>query len=138
MADTYSKEVRSYTMSRIRSVNTKPEITVRKFLFSKGLRYRIHDKKLPGKPDIVLPKFKTIILVHGCFWHGHEGCKKFVIPKSNTAYWSNKIERNKVRDTKNAAELSKLGWRIYTIFECQLKNSLNATLAEMLKYIQKK
>jgi len=92
MADVHTKEVRSYNMSQIRSKNTKPELVVRRYLFAKGFRYRLHSKDLPGKPDIVLPKYRTVIFVHGCFWHGHEGCKYFGIPKTNTEWWVNKIK----------------------------------------------
>ena len=96
--DNHTKEVRSYNMSRIRSVNTKPEEIVRKYLFSKGLRFRKNVKKLSGKPDIVLPKYKTVIFVNGCFWHGHQGCRYFVMPKSNTEYWYKKLNHNIERD----------------------------------------
>lgn len=109
-------------MSQIKSANTKPEIVVRKFLFSKGYRYRLHDKKLPGKPDIVLPGLKTLIFVNGCFWHDHENCKYFVIPKTRTDWWLEKIEKNKKSDQQSLIKLSELGWKIFTIFECELKS----------------
>jgi len=108
-------------MSRIRSKDTKPEIIVRKFLFSRGFRYKLHDKSLPGKPDIVLPKYKTVILIHGCFWHGHEGCKYFVVPKTRTEWWTDKIKRNSVNDLKSCNGLQALGWKTITIWECDLK-----------------
>ena len=98
-------------MSQIKGKDTKPEILVRKFLFSKGFRYRLHDKQLPGKPDIVLPKFKAVIFVHGCFWHGHKGCKYFVVPKTRTAWWLQKINHNKVLDEKNIKALRQVSWR---------------------------
>ena len=98
MMDVHSKETRSYNMSRIRSKNTKPEEIVRKHLFSLGFRYRKNDKRYPGTPDIVLPKYKTVIFINGCFWHGHSGCKYFVVPKSNTEFWQNKIAANIARD----------------------------------------
>ena len=101
MTDVHEPEVRSYNMSRIRSKDTKPELIVRKFLFSKGYRYRLNVKSLPGKPDIVLPKYKTVIFVHGCFWHGHEGCKYFVVPKTRTKWWLEKINRNKQKEKEN-------------------------------------
>jgi DNA mismatch endonuclease (patch repair protein) len=123
MTDVHSKETRSFNMSRIRSKNTKPEIAVRKFLFSKGFRYRLHDKKLPGKPDIVLPKYKTIIFIHGCFWHGHEACKYYVIPKTNTDWWVNKINTNSNNDRRAEEALLTKGWNIITIWECELKAS---------------
>lgn len=137
MADNHSAEVRSYNMSRIKSKDTKPEIIVRKYLFSKGLRYRIHDKKLPGKPDIVLPKYKTVIFVQGCFWHNHEGCSRAVIPKSRVEYWLPKIERNKTRDIENADKLTATGWKVLTIFECELKpKKAPAYLEELLSQIK--
>ncbi len=109
-------------MSRIRSKDTKPEMLVRKFLFSKGYRYRLHDKKLPGKPDIVLPKYRTVIFIHGCFWHGHEGCRYFVVPKTRTEWWLNKINGNIINDAKSVELLKQLGWNIITLWECDLKD----------------
>lgn len=120
MADNHSKEIRSMNMSRIRSTNSKPEEIVRKYLFSKGFRYRKNVKKLPGCPDIVLPKYKTVIFVNGCFWHKHD-CPRFVWPSSNQDYWIPKIQRNIERDRLNAAELQKKGWHIITVWECELK-----------------
>lgn len=119
--DNHTKEVRSYNMSRIRSKDTKPEEMVRKYLFSKGLRYRKNVKDLPGKPDIVLSKYKTVIFVNGCFWHGHEGCRYFVMPKSNTEYWNDKIENNIKRDILTYKKLSEMGWKIVVVWECELK-----------------
>jgi DNA mismatch endonuclease (patch repair protein) len=124
MPDVHSKEVRSYNMSRIKGKNTKPEIIVRKFLFSMGFRYRINDSKLPGKPDIVLRKYLTVIFVNGCFWHGHEMCRKFVAPKNNSDWWLNKISDNKKRDHKNNLSLKNAGWNVITIWECQLHSSV--------------
>lgn len=121
MADVHTKEVRSYNMSQIRSKNTKPEVIVRKYLFAKGFRYRLHSKNLPGKPDIVLPKYRTVLFVHGCFWHGHEGCKYFVVPKTKTAWWLNKINSNKDNDAKAVKALKKEGWKIINVWECTLK-----------------
>lgn len=121
MADVHTPAQRSFNMSRIKSKDTKPELLVRKFLFKHGFRYRLHDKKLPGKPDIVLPKYKTLIFVHGCFFHGHEGCKYFVVPKTRTDWWLNKINGNKRKDAENEAQLIAAGWKIITIFECELK-----------------
>lgn len=115
MADVHSPETRSYNMSRIRNKNTKPEELVRKYLFFKGFRYRKNDSRLPGKPDIVLPKYKTVIFVNGCFWHGHEGCKYFVWPKNNPEYWKEKIGGNIVRDKKNHRLLEEQGWRVINI-----------------------
>lgn len=121
MADVHSKEVRSYNMSRIKGKDTKPEMLVRKFLHGQGFRYRLHDKKLPGKPDIVLPMYKTVIFIHGCFWHGHEGCKYFVVPKSRTEWWLNKINSNIANDIRVCETLQKEGWKILVLFECDLK-----------------
>lgn len=121
MADVHNKQTRSYNMSMIRSKDTKPEIIVRKFLFGNGFRYKLHDKMLPGKPDLVLPKYKTVTFIHGCFWHGHEGCKYFVVPKTRTKWWLKKINRNKQLDTENSGKLKKLGWKILTVFECKLR-----------------
>jgi DNA mismatch endonuclease (patch repair protein) len=107
MADVHNKQTRSYNMSRIKGKNTKPEILVRRFLFANGFRYRLNDKKLPGKPDIVLPKYKTVIFVNGCFWHGHNECSYFVIPKTRTEWWLNKINKNREADADNFFRLKK-------------------------------
>ena len=123
MADNHSKEIRSMNMSHIRSTNSKPEEIVRKYLFSKGLRYRKNVRTLPGKPDIVLPKYKTIVFVNGCFWHRHD-CGRFVMPSSNTEYWEKKINGNIERDKTNIALLEEQGWRVIVIWECQLKNKV--------------
>ena len=121
MADVHSKEVRSYNMSRIKSKDTKPEMLVRRFLHANGFRYRLHVKDLPGKPDIVLPKYKTVIFVHGCFWHGHKGCKYFVVPKTRTQWWLNKINTNIANDKKAFRALQKEGWKIINLWECKTK-----------------
>lgn len=121
MADVHTPEQRSYNMSRIRGKDTKPEELVRKYLFSQGFRYRKNDARLPGKPDIVLPKYRTVIFVNGCFWHAHEGCKYFVWPKNNADCWKKKIESNVKRDVKNYQLLRDLGWKVLTIWECELK-----------------
>ncbi|MEK7291003.1 MAG: DNA mismatch endonuclease Vsr [Planctomycetota bacterium] len=121
MTDVHNKKTRSYNMSMIRSKDTKPEIIVRKFLFGSGFRYKLHDKMLPGKPDLVFPKYKTAVFIHGCFWHGHEGCKYFVVPKTRKKWWLEKINRNKQLDTENFRKLKKLGWKILTVFECKLR-----------------
>lgn len=124
MADVLTPEQRRYNMSRIRSQNTKPEELVRKYLFSQGFRYRKNDVRLPGKPDIVLPKYKTVIFVNGCFWHGHNGCRYFVWPKSNEEFWKNKIESNISRDDMNFNLLRQLGWNVIIIWECELKKAV--------------
>ena len=121
MADVHDKATRSRNMSAIKGKDTKPEVWLRKELFSRGFRYRLHRKDLPGKPDIVLPRFKTVIFVNGCFWHGHEGCRYFKIPSSNTDFWREKLERNKARDQKNYGRLRSEGWRVVTVWECQIK-----------------
>lgn len=137
MTDVHDIKTRSYNMSQIRSKNTKPELIVRKFLFSEGFRYRIHYKKLPGKPDIVMPKYKTVIFVHGCFWHGHEGCKYFVIPKSRTEWWQNKIENNKKRDINHIIKLISEGWNVIVIYECELKRTeIEITLKRLIKQLR--
>ncbi|MES2516260.1 MAG: DNA mismatch endonuclease Vsr [Bacteroidota bacterium] len=138
MADNHSKEIRSFNMSRIRSKNTKPELLVRKFLFSNGFRYRLHDKKLPGKPDIVMPKYKTVIFVHGCFWHGHENCVKSSIPKTRTDWWFNKINLNKINDLKHQRSLIESGWRVIYIWTCQLnKLTFSETLNRCIKELKR-
>ena len=123
MADNHSKEVRSMNMSHIRSTNSKPEEIVRKYLFSKGFRYRKNVKKLPGCPDIVLPKYKTVIFVNGCFWHKHD-CPRFVWPSSNQDYWRPKILGNVERDKKNAGQLRSQGWNVIVVWECELKKTV--------------
>jgi DNA mismatch endonuclease (patch repair protein) len=121
MADVHSKETRSYNMSRIRSSNTKPEELVRKYLFSRGLRYRKNDKRYPGKPDMIFPKYRTAVFVNGCFWHKHIGCRWFVLPKSNTEFWETKLENNRQRDERNIARLRADGWNVIVVWECELK-----------------
>ena len=108
-------------ISRIRSKDTKPEIVVRSYLFSKGLRFRKNDKRYPGSPDIVLPKYKTVVFVHGCFWHLHNNCKYAVMPKSNVDFWKKKLYGNKERDERNQKELESMGWNVITVWECELK-----------------
>lgn len=136
MADVHDKETRSYNMSKIRGKDTKPEMIVRKFLHSMGFRYRLHDKKLPGKPDIVLPKYKTVINIHGCFWHGHEGCKYFVIPKTRTEWWMEKIMNTKNKDLANYQKLNEEGWKIIVIWECELKTKLEDTLNNLIETLK--
>jgi DNA mismatch endonuclease (patch repair protein) len=119
--DTLTPENRSRLMSRIRSEDTKPELIVRSMLHRMGFRFRIHRKDLPGRPDIVLPKHKKVVLVHGCFWHGHL-CKIAPGPKSNTAYWSPKIETNRSRDQRNRTALIDLGWRVLELWECEIRD----------------
>ncbi|MCC8014037.1 MAG: very short patch repair endonuclease [Eubacterium sp.] len=122
MADNHSKEVRSMNMSHIRSKDSKPEEKVRKYLFSRGLRYRKNDRRFPGCPDLVFPKYKTIVFVNGCFWH-HHNCSRFVWPASNTEYWHRKIDKNVERDAQNTHILKEHGWNVITIWECELKGT---------------
>lgn len=125
-------------MSQIKGKNTKPELMVRKFLHSKGLRFKIHDKNLPGKPDIVLPKYKTVVEVNGCFWHGHKNCKFFKLPHTNEKYWKEKIETNRLRDKVNKKKLKALGWKLIVIWECSLKKGrMESTLNKLTKAILK-
>ena len=132
MADIKSKEERSYNMSRIRGKDTKPETLVRKYLFSRGFRYRKNDRRLPGTPDIVLSKYKTVIFVNGCFWHGHQGCKYFVWPKNNADFWKTKIETNIQRDKAKQSKLREMGWKVIVIWECQLRSEFrDHTLTEL-------
>ena len=136
MADNHSKEIRSMNMSHIRSKNSKPEEIVRKYLFSKGFRYRKNVKDLPGKPDIVLPKYKTVIFVNGCFWHKHD-CPRFVWPSSNKDYWIPKIRKNAERDIENKRHLNELGWNVFTVWECQLKaGAAEETLMNLSEWIR--
>jgi DNA mismatch endonuclease Vsr len=137
MADVHSPEIRSYNMSQIKCKGTKPEELVRKYLFSKGFRYRKNCARLPGKPDIVLSKYKTAIFVNGCFWHKHEGCKYFVWPKNNAEFWRKKIESNTERDAHNYEYLTQLGWKVLIIWECELKKSVaEVTLKRIIQNLQ--
>ena len=124
MTDTLTPEERSKRMSRIRSRDTKPELALRSALHRLGFRFRVNVRDLPGKPDIVLPKYRTVIFVHGCFWHRHEGCKIASTPKSNTAFWKEKFERNVARDRSAATKLAELGWKVIVAWECELKTKL--------------
>lgn len=132
MADVHSPETRSFNMSQIKGKNTKPEERVRRYLFSHGFRYRKNVSTLPGKPDIVLPKYKTCIFVNGCFWHKHEGCRYFVWPKNNAEFWKKKIAGNVERDLRQQNELRLLGWNVVVIWECELKKDrFNETMASV-------
>jgi DNA mismatch endonuclease (patch repair protein) len=122
MTDVHSPQTRSYNMSRIRSRDTRPEMQLRRWLFSRGFRYRLHDKKLPGNPDIMLPKYHTAIFVHGCYWHGYEGCRYFVMPKTRTEWWKEKIQQNRERDERAVASLKEMGWNPIVVWECELKD----------------
>lgn len=121
-------------MAAIKCKDTKPEMIVRKFLWHRGFRYLLNDRRLPGKPDLELKKYRTCIFVNGCFWHGHEGCKYYTIPKSNTEFWINKIKRNKERDSNVQQELALMGWHCITIWECELKPNVREKTLESLEY----
>lgn len=132
MTDVHDSKTRSYNMSQIKSKNTKPEIFVRKYLHSKGLRFRLHNNKLPGKPDLTLPKYHTVIFVNGCFWHGHNGCKYFTLPKTRTEWWKEKIEETRKRDQSAKSLLKEKGWRVLVIWECDLKqDKRNITMSNI-------
>ena len=131
MVDTLTPAQRSERMSRIRSANTKPEVALRKALHRLGFRFRLHGRRLPGKPDIILPKYRTVIFVHGCFWHRHEGCKTATTPKSNTEFWLEKFDRNSVCDAAMAEELKWSGWRVIVAWECDIGSSEKVTARSM-------
>jgi DNA mismatch endonuclease (patch repair protein) len=122
VVDQVSRERRSWNMGRIRSDDTRPELEVRSMLHRMGYRFRLHAQDLPGKPDIILPRHRTVVFVHGCFWHQHPGCRRANVPKSNKQYWTVKLERNTRRDRVNIRSLRKLGWRVLVVWECELKN----------------
>ncbi len=131
--DKMTKEQRHKCMSAIKSRDTKPELIVRKYLFRLGFRYRLNHSRLPGHPDIVLRKYRTVVFVNGCFWHGHEGCNLYSMPKTNTEFWKNKIQRNIQRDREERLKLASMGWHSITIWECQLKPAHRAqTLASLV------
>ena len=133
MSDIFSKRKRSEIMSKISGRETKPEIEVRKFLFANGFRYRKNDRRYPGKPDIVLPKYKTVIFVHVCFWHGHN-CPAGKLPETNKDFWQNKINENKKRDARNIEDLGQMGWNVIVIWQCEMKNKkLRTAKLENLK-----
>lgn len=136
MTDVHDKHTRSYNMSMIKGKDTKPEMLVRKFLHGKGLRYSLYNKNLPGKPDLCFKKYKTVVFVNGCFWHGHDGCKYFKLPKTRTEWWLNKINVTKARDQLNLNSLLNLGWKVITVWECELKADPEARLNKLLKEIQ--
>ena len=132
--DKLTKEQRHRCMSAIKGKNTKPELLVRKFLFSRGFRYRLNYPRLPGHPDLVLRKYRTVIFVNGCFWHGHQGCKYYTLPKTNIEFWKNKIERNRNRDLAERQKIVSMGWHCITIWECQLKPKVRQQTLEALVY----
>ena len=132
--DKLSAEQRHRNMAAIHATDTKPEMIVRKYLFSHGFRYRLNHRRLPGRPDIVLRKYRTCIFVNGCFWHGHEGCRYFKMPKSNTEFWTAKVERNRERDKRVQRELAVMGWHCITVWECELKPKVRERTLESLEY----
>lgn len=127
-------EQRHRNMAAIRSINTKPELVVRKYLWSRGFRYRLNNPRLPGHPDLVLRKYRTCIFVNGCFWHGHENCKFFKMPKTNTYFWQKKITRNRERDREEQQQLARMGWHCITIWECELKKDKRDKTLESLAF----
>lgn len=136
MADKITSEKRSWNMRQIKSKDTKIEILVRQWIFARGFRFRKNDKRYPGKPDIVLPKYKTVIFINGCFWHRHEGCKYATTPKSRTEFWLDKFNRNISNDIKNRKELEAHGWHVITVWECELKkNVFEETMSRIEKQI---
>lgn len=134
MSDHLTIEQRHKNMAAIRSRDTKPEMVVRKFLWSRGFRYRVNNPRLPGHPDIVLRKYHTCIFVNGCFWHGHEGCKYYRVPKTNTEFWERKISRNRERDREEQKQLARMGWHCITVWECELKGERREKTLESLEY----
>jgi len=138
MADVHDKATRSYNMSRIKGTDTRPEMLVRKFLHANGFRYLLHNKKLPGKPDLTLPGYKTVIFINGCYWHGHKGCRYFVVPKTRTEWWLEKINSTIERDKMKISELEKEGWKVKTLWECELKPEYRLkTLDDLMVFLRK-
>lgn len=137
-SDIFTKEKRSQIMSKVGSKDTKPEKLVRSALHRLGYRFRLHDKKLPGKPDLVLPKYKTVIFVHGCFWHQHSGCGKASIPRTNRAFWQEKLEKNVIRDRKVNVQLTEMGWNVITVWECDVKKHLSEVIGEIDNSLKKR
>ena len=136
MADRISPEHRSWNMSRIKGKDTKIEVMVRQYLFHYGFRFRKNDKRYPGKPDVILPKYKTAIFVHGCFWHRHEGCKLATTPKTRTEFWMEKFAKNVANDKKHYEELQKMGWNVIVIWECELENDFEGTMQKIMHNIK--
>ena len=137
MSDKLTPEKRSWNMSRIKGKDTKIEVEVRKYLFSKGYRFRKNDKRYPGKPDIVLPKYHVAIFVHGCFWHRHEGCKDATTPKTRTEFWLEKFDKNVKNDQIKQEKLRELGWKVIVIWECELKRNFQETMDKVEKELNR-
>ena len=129
--DCYDKSTRSRVMRSVHGKNTSPEIYVRKMFFKAGFRYRLHYAKLPGKPDIIFPKYKTVVFVNGCFWHQHPGCKRATIPSTNRAYWDKKLKRNVERDADEIRQLKKAGWKVFVIWECEIQAKTNCCIKKL-------
>ena len=137
MADRLSPQQRHHCMSNINSSSTKPEMKLRKELWKQGFRYRINDKRLPGSPDIVLPKYRSVVFIHGCFWHGHKDCPRYVVPKTNTEFWVNKVARNQKRDEEKWRQLEAKGWSVIIVWECELeKKNLASTISRVKDEIE--
>lgn len=137
MPDIFTPEQRHHVMSQIHSSSTKPELRLRYALWRLGFRYRINDKRLPGSPDIVLPRYRTVVFVHGCFWHGHKGCKNYTVPKTNTEFWTAKVSRNQERDQEVWRKLEAKGWSVIIVWECELEKSrLDETVFKVAKEIK--
>ena len=136
MADVHTPEQRSYNMSRIKGRDTQPEKTLRSLLHKNGLRFRIHDKRLPGHPDIVLPKYRSVIFVHGCFWHRHPGCRYATVPETRSAFWKEKFSRNVERDRRNILLLEEAGWNPIVVWECELKKDPDSVLKKILTLLR--
>jgi len=134
--DIWSKQKRSEVMSKISGKNTKPEMILRSELFRKGFRFRVHQKNLPGKPDIVLPKYKTVIFVHGCFWHYHKGCREGRIPSTNSKFWKDKLQRNISKDEENINALRKDKWKVFVVWECEIEKHLERTVKKLTTKIK--
>jgi DNA mismatch endonuclease (patch repair protein) len=135
--DIWSKKKRSQVMSKIRSKNTRPEKTMRSALFSLGYRYRIHVKQLPGKPDMVLAKYRTVIFVQGCFWHQHTGCREGRIPSTNSDFWKDKLNRNTERDAANIRQLKKLKWQVLVVWECEIEKQFGETVKKVISHLKR-
>ncbi len=136
MSDSLTAEHRSWNMSQIKGKDTKIEVIVRRYLFAQGFRFRKNDKRFPGKPDVVLPKYKTVIFVNGCFWHQHKGCKNATIPKTRTEFWTQKLSKNVSNDIKHISELKEMGWDVITLWECELENSFDKTMQNVVEVLK--
>lgn len=135
--DVFSKQKRSEVMSRIRGADTKLEILVRKELFRHGFRYRTNDRRFPGKPDIVLPRYRTMVFIHGCFWHSHQGCRLAVTPKTRTDFWMAKLQRNRTKDAENESALKAMGWRVVIVWECQIEDDFARTIQHLIEFLKR-